>query len=72
MKRTKDYRRFQEEKKKRKVATHDWFLWFNKTPVLIGKASHTPAMCSCHMCGNPRKYWKLKTIQERRTEQNND
>jgi hypothetical protein len=22
--------------------------------------------CSCHMCGNPRKHWKEKTIQEKR------
>lgn len=20
--------------------------------------------CSCHMCGNPRKIWKTKTLQE--------
>lgn len=24
------------------------------------------AMCSCHMCGNPRKHWKQKTITELR------
>jgi len=21
--------------------------------------------CSCHMCGNPRKHWKEKTLQEK-------
>ena len=26
------------------------------------KGLRTP--CSCHMCGNPRKYYKQKTIQE--------
>ena len=74
MKRTRDYRRYQEQKKKKKVASHDCFLWADKTPTLIGKASHTPKNCSCDniYCGNPRKYWKLKTIQERRTEQNNN
>jgi hypothetical protein len=24
---------------------------------------------NCHMCGNPRKIWKEKTIQEKRFEQ---
>ena len=66
--RTRDYRRNQEEKKKKKVSKHDWFLWLDKTPRVIGQASHTPKQCSCHMCGNPRKYWKEKTIQERRNE----
>ena len=28
--------------------------------------SETPAMCSCWMCGNPRKYFGKRTIQERR------
>jgi hypothetical protein len=23
--------------------------------------------CSCDMCGNPRRRWKKKTLQERRT-----
>ena len=41
-----------------------------ETPRMIGIKAHTPAMCSCHMCGNPRKYWKEKTIQERRNESN--
>ena len=37
-----------------------------ESPRMVGKKAHTPAMCSCHMCGNPRKYWKEKTIQEKR------
>ncbi|MCM1513045.1 MAG: hypothetical protein NC112_08080 [Oxalobacter formigenes] len=35
----------------------------------IGKFVETPKMCSCWMCGNPRRYAKGKeqlTIQERR------
>jgi hypothetical protein len=31
---------------------------------LIGKHADNLAMCSCHMCGNPRKHWKQRTIQE--------
>jgi len=23
-------------------------------------------LCSCHMCGNPRKHWKELSLQERR------
>ncbi len=29
-------------------------------------ALQTPAVCSCWMCGNPRKWFKQPTIQERR------
>ena len=28
--------------------------------------AQTPTLCSCWMCGNPRKWFGLKTIQERR------
>lgn len=28
----------------------------------------TPTPCSCFMCGNPRKYFKQKTNQEKRNE----
>lgn len=32
-----------------------------------GKAmAETPAVCSCWMCGNPRKHFGALTIQERR------
>jgi len=66
--RTRDYRRNQEEKKKKRAAKHNWFLWFDKTPALIGQAAHTPKQCSCRVCGNPRKHWKEKTIQEKRND----
>lgn len=35
----------------------------------VGIRSHSPQMCSCAMCGNPRKFFKGKeriTMQERR------
>lgn len=25
---------------------------------------NTRTLCSCYMCGNPRKHWKEKTLQE--------
>jgi len=35
----------------------------------LGMVVDTPTPCSCHMCGNPRKYWKEKTLQEKKAEQ---
>lgn len=48
-------------KAKRKSNNH-----VQQTPKSIGKALHTPASCSCPMCGNPRKHFGERTIQERR------
>ena len=66
--RTKAWRRQQEFKKKKNVVYHNWFSWFERTPRIIGKKAHSPKMCSCWMCGNPRKYFNEKTIQEKRNE----
>jgi hypothetical protein len=30
------------------------------------KMAETRKPCSCYMCGNPRKHWKEKTMQEKR------
>lgn len=38
------------------------------TGRMIGKHADNMAICSCDMCGNPRKVWGEKTIQERRFE----
>lgn len=35
-------------------------------------ARNCTTMCSCYMCGNPRKYWKEKTLDERRNDQIKD
>jgi hypothetical protein len=35
-----------------------------------GKVVNTPTPCSCAMCGNPRKWFRQKTIQERKFELN--
>jgi hypothetical protein len=32
----------------------------------------TPAICSCWMCGNPRKWFGERTVQERRAMQSID
>ena len=54
--------------------------WKNAASVAIpslmseGKQSGmfvaTRALCSCWMCGNPRKYWGECSVQERRLMQN--
>lgn len=35
----------------------------------LGMAIATPAACSCTMCGNPRKYFGERSLQERRFSQ---
>lgn len=32
----------------------------------LGIISRTAQLCSCYMCGNPRRYWKEMTMAERR------
>jgi len=34
----------------------------------LGIYSNTKCPCSCHLCGNPRRHFKIKTFQERRSE----
>lgn len=40
----------------------------NLTDRMIGRHADNMAKCSCTMCGNPRKVWGKKTIQEQRFE----
>lgn len=37
--------------------------------IHICKRAENRQPCSCFMCGNPRKYFKQKTLQEKRQEQ---
>lgn len=37
-----------------------------QTPKALGMHAATPASCSCHMCGNPRKHRGDLTMQERK------
>ena len=36
--------------------------------IHICKRTENRQPCSCFMCGNPRKYWKQKTLQEKKAE----
>ena len=46
-------------------------LWSSTSPASAGRYANHGCTCSCDMCGNPRRYFKEKTIQELRHEQNN-
>jgi len=35
----------------------------------LGEVVNTPTPCSCPMCGNPRRHFGIKTIQELRVEE---
>lgn len=59
------YKRHQEQRIKEKVkkyhVCHD-----PNDPSVVGQVAETPARCSCYMCGNPRKYFNKRTLQEER------
>ena len=60
--------RFHEVKKSktkaRKIVCESW----GQTPTdrKIGLVAQTPHPCSCYSCGNPRKWFKEKTMQEKK------
>lgn len=58
-------RKAQEERLK-KARKRYWGLVNNESAKSIGILLHTPKVCSCPMCGNPRKYFGKKTIQEQK------
>lgn len=31
---------------------------------IVGMMLHSATLCSCHMCGNPRKYFGERSLQE--------
>jgi hypothetical protein len=35
-------------------------------PRHLGRIAHSRQLCSCRMCGNPRRYLGEPTVQERR------
>lgn len=63
--RSRAFRRFQELKKKLWVQKV-FAKWRPLDETSIGIHAHTPHLCSCYMCGNPRKWWDQKTIQEKK------
>jgi hypothetical protein len=80
--RTRGWRRFQKERirnKARKVGGLHWSDHFNYSISKKERERHKEEFvkyyiyrandlksCSCYMCGNPRRYWKDMTLQEKR------
>lgn len=60
------YNRHKETVKKEKVKEY-YSRGSTKSPREIGIVARTPALCSCDMCGNPRRhdvYGDPRTLQE--------
>lgn len=65
-------RRLQDQRLKKSRKRY-WGLGNDDKPEKkIGILLHTPAVCSCFMCGNPRKHFNKQTIQELRAQQDID
>lgn len=63
--RNRAFRRYQEVKKKFWVKKNfDRYYYHGLDDRIIGIRAHSPQSCSCHMCGNERKHWKNRTLQE--------
>lgn len=48
----------------KKARKNYWGAYRCLTDKELGMLVHTAAPCSCTMCGNPRKHFKLRTIAE--------
>ena len=68
---TEDFPCFLEkpESTKRRIRRFMKSLWIKKRQRLFGRESKafstTSTPCSCFMCGNPRKFFKEPTLQEK-------
>ena len=56
-------RRYQKQVIKAKRKNH-WQGQVKNQERQLGKLVHTSTFCSCWMCGNPRKYYKGKLVNE--------
>lgn len=67
MTRTRAYRRHHRERMKRKakrLVAHVWRDGDEKLTRLMMNNADNLKVCSCEMCGNPRKWFKQRTRQE--------
>lgn len=69
--RNRAYRRHTEQRQKNRVKNYLKNIWphvnghdLSEDPRQVGKHSRVRGLCSCPMCGNPRKYFNKKTRQE--------
>jgi len=62
-------RRHHSERKKvwvRKTLRRYFMFQDEFSPRRVGMYARTPKVCSCYMCGNPRRHLGSPTLQERR------
>lgn len=60
-------RRHHEQRMKCRVG--DYYGGYARgEPRRLGKLAHTRQLCSCRMCGNPRRIRGERTLQERRAD----
>jgi hypothetical protein len=53
--------------KVKKFSLYENYFWNEEDKLQHQrKMAETRKPCSCYMCGNPRKHWKDKTMQEKR------
>lgn len=75
MSKTRAERRHHHQRMLDRVKSFHWLKkkFWNGTDeereLHLKKIAETRHPCSCHTCGNPRKYWKDKTMQEHRFEE---
>ena len=56
--RTLAFRRHQDIKKKLWVRKNfNRYFYSGLSPAVVGIRAHSPAICSCAVCGNQRSYW---------------
>lgn len=60
--RRRDFLRMKE--RARRIQKRWWQV--NITEESCSKLANNIKICSCYMCGNPRKWWDEITIQEKR------
>lgn len=56
-----------ERLKKNRAGYYGWDKFDSSSAELarhVGRVAHTARLCSCWMCGNPRKHLKEKTVKE--------
>ncbi|HEV2763516.1 MAG TPA: hypothetical protein VGV38_11110 [Pyrinomonadaceae bacterium] len=66
---SRSLRRHHEERIKRRVKKYYGGVHADD-PRRNGQVAHTRKLCSCWMCGNPRKYFDEPTLRERRAQEN--
>lgn len=71
--RSRSERRHHHQRMLNRVKNFDWVKrWFGtgeSREEHVKRMAENRHPCSCHMCGNPRKHFKQKTIQEKRMDE---